>query len=81
MKMKIALIRLVVLFILLFNQALIMLGWNPIPYSEEQIYEGVTWIATVIVTLWLYWKNNNITYAAQQSQERLDQMKALKDGV
>lgn len=69
--MKQAIVRLVVLAILLVNQSLIVFGWNPLPFSEEQIFEGVSTVATVGVTLWTYWKNNNVTKKAQYNDEFL----------
>lgn len=73
--MKQAITRLAVLVILLINQALVTLGWNPLPFSEEQIFEGVSTVATVAVAVWTWYRNNNITKEAQKAQEQLDQLK------
>lgn len=73
--MKQAIVRLVVLVILLVNQALIVFGLNPLPFSEEQIYEAVSSVATVVVALWAWWKNNSITKEAQQADEYLQELK------
>ena len=73
--MKQAIVRLVVLVILLINQALIVFGLNPLPFSEEQIYEAVSSVATVVVALWAWWKNNSITKEAQQADEYLQELK------
>lgn len=70
-----AIVRLVVLVILLVNQALIVFGLNPLPFSEEQIYEAVSSVATVVVALWAWWKNNSITKEAQQADEYLQELK------
>lgn len=70
-----AIVRLVVLVILLINQALIVFGLNPLPFSEEQIYEAVSSVATVVVALWAWWKNNSITKEAQQADEYLQELK------
>ena len=59
--MKQALIRLVVLVILLINQTLMVLGWSPLPFSEEQIYEGVSSVALVVTAIYTWYKNNNVT--------------------
>jgi len=74
--MKQAIVRLAVLVILLINQSLIVIGWNPLPYSEEQIYEGVSSVATVAMAIYTWWKNNNVTDEAQQAQEYLDELKS-----
>lgn len=73
--MKQAITRLAVLVILLINQALVTLGWNPLPFSEEQVFEGVSTVATVAVAVWTWYRNNNITKEAQKAQEQLDQLK------
>lgn len=70
-----AIVRLVVLVILLANQALIVFGLNPLPFSEEQIYEAVSSVATVVVALWAWWKNNSITKEAQEADEYLQELK------
>ena len=70
-----AITRLVVLLILLVNQTLILFGYDPLPYDENQIYEAVSTVALVVVTLWTYWKNNNITKEAQHAQIVLNDLK------
>ena len=77
--MKQAIVRLVVLVILLVNQALIVFGLNPLPFSEEQIYEAVSSVATVVVALWAWWKNNSITKEAQQADEYLQELKERRN--
>lgn len=73
--MQQAIVRLIVLVILLLNQTLIVLGYNPLPFSEDQIYEGVSSVATVVMALYTWWKNNNVTKEAQKAQEYLDELK------
>lgn len=74
--MKQAIVRLIVLIIALVNQALVLAGWNPLPFSEEQIYEAVSTVATVVIALWAWWKNNSITKEAQEADEVLSELKA-----
>lgn len=69
--MKQAITRLAVLVILLINQALITLGWNPLPFSEEQVYEAVSSVAMVVVAIWTWWKNNNVTKKAIRNDQYL----------
>lgn len=69
--MQPAIVRLVVLIILLINQALVTLGWNPLPFSEEQIYEGVSTVATIGMTIYAWWKDNPITKKAQHNEKFL----------
>lgn len=70
-----AIVRLIVLVILLANQALIVFGLNPLPFSEEQIYEAVSSVATVAMAVWAWWKNNSITKEAQEADEYLQELK------
>lgn len=76
--MKQAIVNLVVLAILLLNQTLIIFGWNPLPFSEEQIFEGVSAVATAVVALYTYYKNNNLSKEAQEAQKVLDELKQAK---
>lgn len=69
-------IRTVVLAFVLINQTLTMLGKNPLPYSEESVYEFFTAAATVIASLWAWWKNNSFTKEAIAADKY---MNALKD--
>lgn len=72
---KMTLTRTVVIILVLLNQILVLSGLNPLPFSEEQLYGGVTAVMTVGATLLAYWKNNNITKEAKEAQEYLDELK------
>ena len=78
--MKQAIVRLIVLVILLINQTLITLGWSPLPFSEEQIYEAVSSVAVVGMAIYTWYRNNNITKEAQEVQKLLDKKKSQKKG-
>lgn len=69
--MKQAITRLAVLVILLVNQALVTAGWNPLPFSEEQIFEFVSIAASIVVAVYAWWKNNNVTKKAQHNEKFL----------
>ena len=73
-----AIVRLVVLVLVLVNQTLVVFGANPLPYSEEQLFEGVSSAATVLVGLWAWHKNNNVSKEAQEAQKVLDELKGKK---
>ena len=71
-------IRLIVLVILLLNQTLISLGYNPLPFSEEQIYEGLSSVALVVSAIYSWWRHNNLTEEALEAQEVLERRKNRK---
>ena len=73
-----AIVRLAVMAVLMVNMILTMLGKNPIPFDEAEITEWLTVAAAGISAIWSWWKNNNVTEAAQAAQDTLD---ALKLGV
>ncbi|API92727.1 MULTISPECIES: phage holin [unclassified Virgibacillus] len=69
--MKQAIIRLVVLGILLLNQALILFGWNPLPFSEDQIYESVSTVAAVVMAIYTWYKDNPVTKKGKHNDKFL----------
>ena len=68
-------IRTIVLAITLVNQVLTMLGKNPLPFAEEEIYAFLTTAATIAATIWAWWKNNSFTSEAIQADEYLHELK------
>ena len=68
-------IRTIVLIIALLNSVLTMLGCNPLPFSDEEIYEGVSAILTVAASLWGWWKNNSFTKPAIEADAYKDKLK------
>src|SRR5699024_11778288 len=56
-----AIIKLAVLVVLLLNQALITLGYNPLPFSEEQIYEAFSAVLATVMAIYTWWTNNSVT--------------------
>ena len=71
-------IRLIVLVILLLNQTLISLGYNPLPFSEEQIYEGLSSVALVVSAIYSWYRNNNMTRKAEKAQLELESKKSME---
>ena len=70
-------IRTIILIIALVNQVLTALGKNPLPWSNEEIYSGLSAVATVAAAAWAWWKNNSLTNAAVAADEY---METLKEG-
>lgn len=68
-------IRTVILLIALLNQALTAAGKNPLPFSEDTLYELFTLIATIGASLWSWWKNNSFTKSAIEADKVLELLK------
>lgn len=74
-----AIIRLIVMIVLTVNAGLTLAGINPIPFDESAFTEAATQVAAGISILWSWWRNANITEAAQYSQTILKAVK--EDGL
>lgn len=72
-------VRTAVLILTLINQILIVCEKNPLPFGEEQIYEGLSMLLTAFVSLWNWWKNNSFTEEAVQADVYLKKMKEEKE--
>lgn len=68
-------IRTIVLVIALVNQVLTSMGKNPLPFSEDTIYELVTLLVTICASAWAWWKNNSFTPAAIQADKYMKNLK------
>ena len=67
--------RTAVLFIVLINQIVLLLGGEALPYSESQIYEAVSVFATIAASLWTWWRNQSFTEAAIEADFFKDMLK------
>jgi SPP1 family holin len=68
--------RTVVLFVALLNTVLNACGKNPLPFSDDEVYTGVSAVVTTVVAIWAWWKNNSFTSAAVKADEVLKIEKA-----
>lgn len=68
-------IRTIITFVAMLNSILTMMGKNPIPYSSDQLYLGLSSVATVVTTLWAWWKNNSFTTNAIEADSYLAKLK------
>lgn len=68
-------VRLLVLVVLLFNQALIVAGYEPFPATEEQIYEFFSTVVLGVATFYAFWKNNSFTKEAIEADEIMKEKK------
>ena len=70
-----AIIRLLVQVILMINMMLMLAGKNPIPFNESVVTEFLTTALTGASTVWVWWKNNNMTKEAAYAQKTLKVLK------
>ncbi len=71
-----AVIRTVVLAVALCNQILTAFGKNPLPFAQEDLYEGLSAAAAVAATVWSWWKNNSFTKNAVAADAYLQELNA-----
>lgn len=71
--------RYILMIITILNMILIRLGVNPIPGSEESVYQTVSDILTAIVFIVNTWKNNSVTSGALAADEYMKQIKEEKN--
>lgn len=67
--------RTLALTLVLINQTLIASGKNPLPFSEETIYEWLSLTLTIVVSITAWWKNNSFTKNAIILDKCLSDMK------
>lgn len=68
-------VRTVVLGVALVNQALIIAGKNPLPFTNEEVAAGVAMALTAGASIWAWWKNNSFTQAAIKADDVLKNLK------
>lgn len=69
--------RTIVLALALINQLLINTGKTPIPIMEDDVYQLVSIIFTIVTAVIAWWYNNSFTKHAVRADAY---MKALKNG-
>ena len=73
---KETIVRTVVLFVALLNTVLNACGKNPLPFSDDEVYTGVSAVVATVAAVWAWWKNNSFTFAAVKADEVLKIEKA-----
>ena len=73
-------IRTIILVIALINQVLTSMGKNPLPFSDDTIYEAVTLAVTIGASAWAWWKNNSFTKNALEADKYLNELKTNETG-
>ena len=61
-----------------YNQLAQIKGWAHFEIGDAELTKYVTWFYELIVGVWAFWTNNNITTFAQLCQVLLDK---LKEGI
>lgn len=56
-----SIIRAIMLVVALTNQILTATGKNPLPFSDEMLYEVLSAVATAVIAIWAMWKDTNLT--------------------
>ena len=77
---KATFIRTAFLLIALVNTVLTACGVNPLPFSEDEIYEGLSAIVTAAASLWAWWENNSFTKAAIAADAEYERVKKQEKG-
>lgn len=70
-----AVITLILLMLTIFNQSLQLMGYSPLPFDSAKVEGVLSSIATAIVGVYAWWKNQNVTRAAREAQRVLDMKK------
>ena len=70
--------RTVVLALALINQVLAIIGKDALPFTEDNVYQICTLIATLITSGIAWWKNNSFTQAAIEADELKKKLKESK---
>lgn len=73
---KETIVRTVVLFVALLNTVLNACGKNPLPFSDDEVYTGVSAVVATVAAVLAWWKNNSFTAAAVKADEVLKIEKA-----
>ena len=68
-------IRTVVMIISMANMLLTVNGKNPLPWSEDEMYIGLSQAAAILATVWSWWKNNSFTKEAIKADEYLEELR------
>lgn len=72
---KETIIRTIVLFFALLNQLLVMAGFSPLPFLDEDLAEVLSYILTIVAAVVSWWKNNSFSHDAIKADEYLQRLK------
>lgn len=72
---KDTIIRTIILFLALINNALVLMGKSPLPIDDEMVTNVFSFIFTTGAALYSWWKNNSFTKPAILADEWLKTFK------
>lgn len=67
--------RTIVLALALINQILAVTGKGTLDIAENDIYQIVSLVATIVSSVWAWWKNNSFTQHAIEADDYLKKLK------
>ena len=68
-------VRLIVMILSMVNMLLTVNGKNPLPWSEDEMYMGLSQAAAILTTVWTWWKNNSFTKEAIKADKYLEDLR------
>ena len=70
--------RTIVLILALVNQILAIFGKGQIEIAESDIYQVCSLMATILSSLWAWWKNNSFSESAQAGDMTMKSMEGIE---
>ena len=72
-------VRIIGLLVILVNQVSVSIfDLQLVPFGDEEIYEGVSTVLTIVMAVLTGWKNNSLTKTAQEADQLLQTKKGDK---
>lgn len=68
---KMMIIRTFILLIAWLNQFLVVKGYSPLPFNNEELETGLTMLFAFGASMWAWWKNNDVRYKARRNTQYL----------
>lgn len=76
---KETILRTICLAIALVNEVLAVFGKDKLPFTENELYQAMSMVLTLVTALVAWWKNNSFTPAAIAADKVLDEWKVTED--
>ncbi len=71
-------VRLIALFVVFINTSGLIMGYQLLPFDNEQLVNIISLVALFLTEIWNHWKNNSYTHKAKKADEYLLKMKETK---